>query len=287
MVVAYKNTSDLLACYEHLRDASAIKDIVIVDNSYYEVGSCLEYAGLGQLDERTHHVVASENLGYAAGNNLGIAYAEQFGADHILICNPDVLIDGVTLDSLLREMDERNLHLVSPRLLEKDTAGSFVELSNPGWDRFLGRGVIDVSSSRNSWRYIPTFYGACFLTTTCLVNEVGGLSEDFFLYGEEIDYTLRIMKSDYAWGISESTTVLHGRGSSISPGATKSVVSFFHAARSSVIVGRKYWPALVAVWIFARSTIGLSMALRGDRRESRAILSGLLAGWKAPIEVVR
>lgn len=283
VVVAYKNKQDLVSCYEQLRKSPQVQDIFIVDNSHGEVGSCFEYAGLRNLDEHTHHVVAPSNLGYAAGNNLGIARARERGADCILVCNPDVLVHHATVRSLLEEMDERGLDLISPRLLEEDVTGTYEILSSPGWDRWFGRGVINVPSIRKGRRYVPTFYGACFLMTARLADALGGLSEDFFLYGEEIDYTLRIRRSPYAWGISERSTVPHGRGSSISPLSTKSVTSFFHSARSAVIVGRKYWPAVVIPWIIARSALAFVLAVRGKRSQSKAVIGGLFAGCQAPL----
>lgn len=284
MVVAYKNKEDIAACYARLCNVPELQLIIIVDNSYGEVGSCLDYAGIFTTDDRTFHVVPPSNLGYAGGNNFGIEVAKHEGANHILVCNPDVLIDKGTVSSLLDEMKSRSVDLISPRLLEKDSAGIDIIMDNPGWDSYFGRGVVQIPNGRSSSRYVSTFYGACFLATTRLLESIGGLCDDFFLYGEEIDYTLRINRSKLQWAISTMNIVSHGRGSSISPGrGGKSTVAYFHAARSSVIVGRKYWPRAMCGWIAARLFLAGYSVARGRVSESRAIVGGLLRGVRAPL----
>ncbi|WP_427172299.1 glycosyltransferase family 2 protein [Arthrobacter sp. 92] len=284
VVVAFKNGNDLAECYIRLCAIAEIRHIVIVDNSYWEVGSCLTYAGINAIDVRTIHAVPDGNLGYAGGNNFGIDVAKRAGAECVLVCNPDVLIEAETVTSLLSEMETRSLDLISPRLLENDPIGGVTLLSNPGWDAYLGKGVIDIPASRFASRYIPTFYGACFLATTRLWDHLGGLSEDFFLYGEEIDYTMRINRSSFRWAVSECSVVAHARGSSISPGRNgKSLVAFFHAARSAVIVGRKYWPAAVVWWTAVRLVFAGYLALRRRPSESRAVVRGLMQGVRSPL----
>lgn len=285
IIVAYKNRMDLVNCYSSIRYARGISSVFIVDNSYNEVGSCLEYAGLRDVDDRTHHVVAGRNLGYAAGNNLGIAVAKREGAEYFLVCNPDILIDDATITTLLQEMHDRGLDLISPRLREFDRDGAERIISNPGWDNYLGRGVVEIPSTRLRGRYVPTFYGACFLASARLLDLVGDLSDDFFLYGEEIDYTLRMRKSPLSWAVSAESVVSHGRGSSISPGSQgKSMISLFHSARSAVIVGRKYWPLALPTWILARSTLAASLILRGKLSEFRAIVAGVFHGLRVPLK---
>lgn len=285
MVVVYKNRDDLVACHSSLLASPDIDRIILVDNSFSAVGSCIEYAGIPCLDDRTHHLPAPDNLGYAAGNNVGMDAAVGEGADYVLICNPDVLIDNNTVNSLLEEMRDGGLDLISPQLLERGADGVHRTLSNPGWDRFLGRGVVEIPRTRWRSRYVPTFYGACFLISSQVLEAVGGLSEDFFLFGEEIDYTLRLEKFNFSWAISERTLVTHARGTSISPGTEgKSLVSFFHSSRSAVIVGRKYWHRALTGWVVARSLLAGYLTLRGKNSEAKAIISGLRQGLKVGLK---
>lgn len=281
--MAYKNRDDLAQCYAQLCAIPEIDCIVIVDNSYAEVGSCFDFADIQQIDARVIHAIPEGNAGYAAGNNFGIDVARKHGAEHVLICNPDVLISAETVSGLLSEMNSRALHLISPRLLEAVAGGGEQVVSNPGWDSILGKGVINIPVTPQASRYIPTFYGACFLASNKLFEQIGGLSEDFFLYGEEIDFTLRMDRSNLRWAISEEIVVSHDRGSSISPERSKSLVAFLHASRSTVIVGRKYWPRALIIWSAARVFYAGTLLLRGRPAESRAIISGLIQGFRLPI----
>lgn len=284
VVVAYKNRDDLVACYTSLCAIPRIDTIIVVDNSYAEVGSCFDYAGISHIQENVIHARPGGNIGYAGGNNFGIALARARGFDLVLVSNPDVLLDADAVDRLLSEMLRRSLDLISPRLLEKSAEVAESVLSNPGWDLWLGKGVIDIPPSLIGSRYISTFFGACFVATTQIIDSVGSLSDDFFLYGEEIDYTIRMNRANVRWGVSDDIVVSHDRGSSISPGgSSKSLVAFHHAARSTIIVGRKHWPKAVAPWLMARVFMAGWLLLRGRHRESKAILAGLSEGLRGSL----
>ncbi|WP_426996757.1 glycosyltransferase family 2 protein [Pseudarthrobacter sp. N5] len=286
VVVAYKSWTDLAECCARLRKIPAIEQLVVVDNSYSEVGSCLEHSNIHPVDRWITHAIPPSNLGYAGGNNFGFEVARTLGANEVLVCNPDVQIYSDVIEGLIAEMQTEALDLISPYMREVDLTGEVRNLKNPGWDQLLGKGVVEIPATLVKSRYIPTFYGACFIVTMRLIDDLGGLSEDFFLYGEEIDFKLRMERSAYRWAVSSDFGVTHDRGSSISPGeGGKSLVAFFQSARSAVIVGRKYWPQTVAFWTFARSVLAVALVFRGRPSEARAVVRGAIQGWKARVTI--
>lgn len=286
VIVVYKNGSDFRACVQQLSKINTIRRIIVVDNSYHEIGSCISEISEVIIDKLSH-IIPPYNLGYSGGNNFGIKSARGFDAKKILVCNPDVFIDSEALIGLTHEMTAKSIHLLSPFMVEPDTAGDIREFRLPGWDLWLGRGVLQIPPGAPRGRFLPSFYGACFIADVEVFDDVGPLSEDFFLYCEEIDYCLRMKDSDFRWGISDNWGVNHDRGSSISPAGSpgKSAISLMHSSRSAIILGRKYWPVRVVIWTTIRIAWSLSYIIRGNISSGKAILSGLREGWLATVSI--
>ncbi|WP_172465642.1 glycosyltransferase family 2 protein [Arthrobacter sp. Hiyo1] len=284
IVVAYKNGSELAECCQGLADLDDVDRVIIVDNSHGVAGSCLDASGL-VLGPKMIHAIPPSNLGFAGGNNFGIELARELNAARVLICNPDVIVGPDTLSGLLREMDSRSLDLISPYMREVDRDNYPVDFMWPGWDFWLGRGVLDISLASRIRRYLPTFYGACFVIRVDLLDDIGGLCEDFFLYAEELDFCRRIDDSGGRWSVSKEYGVFHARGSSISPtgGPRKSLTSLHHSSRSAVIVGRKYWPLAALWWTVVRFGWAVKFLLKGNHLGFRAVILGVLSGWRAPL----
>lgn len=282
VVVVYKAFLDLNYCLRSLRAGPAAR-VVIVDNSFHEAGSCVGHVKEWDND-RFEHIVPPENLGYARGNNLGMQRALELGAEFIIVCNPDVILGPSTIDGLVAELEYRSYGLISPFMVEHaDNSGSRPHLSRPGWDLTLGRGVITANANMRAARLYPTFFGACFVVRSDIVRRVGGLCEDFFLYCEEADYCQRLAVHEIRWAVSSKIGVEHNRGASISEGAAqgKSLVGLHHAARSMVILGRRYWPLRLLVWSALRIALSVLYFARGRTDGAYAIAAGVLSGWRA------
>src|SRR5271154_4715210 len=103
VVLNWNGLSDTLACLESLRHLNyANRRVLVVDNGSTD-GSV---AGLRRAPE-VEVIEAGRKLGYARGNNLGIRYALERGADFILVLNNDTTVDPMLLDELIAAA-ERN-----------------------------------------------------------------------------------------------------------------------------------------------------------------------------------
>src|SRR3989344_3736771 len=63
-----------------------------------------------------HFIKNTKNLGYAAGNNVGIEYALKRKADYILVLNNDVLLDKSLFESLVKNAQESSVGAVTPKI---------------------------------------------------------------------------------------------------------------------------------------------------------------------------
>ncbi|HEX7101233.1 MAG TPA: glycosyltransferase family 2 protein [Nitrolancea sp.] len=228
VIIVSWNTRELLArCLKSLyadADASSIAlQAVVVDNASSD-------GTIKMLAERfpaVHVVARSENSGFASATNAGI---RQALADEILLLNPDTeLLPGAlaALRSALHAMP--HVGLASGILLNPDhslqSAGyRFPTLTQSFLDFFPVHNRL-VASSLNG-RFQPGDglspyavdhpLGACMLVRSTVIEQVGLLDENYFMYSEEIDWCRRIGAGGWTILIAPSAHVIHYGGQSTS-----------------------------------------------------------------------
>ncbi|WNB85444.1 hypothetical protein [Cellulomonas sp. ATA003] len=133
-----------------------------------------------------------------------------------------------------------------------------------------------------TWRKIPYVAGHFFATTRATWEDIGGLSEDFFLFAEEADLAIRNGVTNSR--VADAVEVSHSRGASMSKesGALRSDAALFHSARSSMILFRKHKTLrrrlpIVAV---ARVAWAGAVAAKSRPRDGLTVLAGQLAGLR-------
>jgi GT2 family glycosyltransferase len=144
----------------------------------------------------------SQNLGFAAGNNVGILAAMAAGAKYVLILNNDTEVDP----GLIRELvsaceadDSIGISTAKMYFMEPPNiiwyAGSTVNLWT-GTFRHVGYGEVDNGQFDSVTE--PGFAtGCCFLIRADLLKKLGGFEERFFIYAEDLDLSVRCRKAGY------------------------------------------------------------------------------------------
>lgn len=137
-------------------------------------------------------VRSEENLGFSAGNNLGIRYAMRFTYDSVIILNNDTAIEQSALSRLQDALDANpDWGACIPKIKyydRKDTiwnAGGF--LKPLGNRKYLYANQVDNPEYTGS-QQVSFFTGCALMIRTSVISKYGGLCEDFF-FGEE-DYEL-------------------------------------------------------------------------------------------------
>ena len=228
-----------------------------------------------------------QNLGFAAGNNVGLRYAlSQPDMSHVWILNNDTLVEP----GCLAAMQRRLLRETTPKV-----CGSVIHFfDNPatiqaiGGNRFNTRtGVASQSEGRfrpeNELddcnlieQKIDYVSGCSMLIPRGLLESVGLLNEDYFLYYEEIDWFTRAGKSSRPC-VAVDAHVYHREGGSIgSPSwrqATPSLLADFHIFRSKHLFMRKYHRDNL-LWCYLHSCMEIGKrVLRGQFQNARVVLS--------------
>ncbi|MFK7803660.1 MAG: glycosyltransferase family 2 protein [Anaerolineae bacterium] len=147
-----------------------------------------------------------ENLGFPAGNNRGF---DACTGEYILLLNPDTVVHGQALELLMKFLDDNpKIGAVGSRLLNTD--GSLQESCYPRptlgreiWrlfhlDKLKPKGIYDMDSwSLETPRQVDVLMGACILCRRPIIEEIGGMDEEYFMYSEEVDLCFRIQKAGW------------------------------------------------------------------------------------------
>jgi GT2 family glycosyltransferase len=162
--------------YEHLR-------VLVVDNGSSD--DSLAVARRFPVDIAAN----ARNIGWAGGNNVGIRRAIEMGADYLVLANNDIKVDPRWITEAVR------LAEVHPDIA---VVGFDVHEPIPGsTDTDSG-----FTAACDAWREPvvtpPTFVGGmAMFARVRTFEELGLIDENFFLYGEENDFQIRVRRAGY------------------------------------------------------------------------------------------
>lgn len=154
-----------------------------------------------------------KNVGFAAGNNLGIRAAR---GDLIATLNTDTKVEREFLQALSEPMAEPRVGMCAPLMLEMerrdivDAAGITVDRFGFGWNLGAGRPAREFTAPR------PVF-GACAgagLYRRALFDEIGGFDEDYFAFYEDVDLAWRARLAGWKALLVPQARVYHYHGGS-------------------------------------------------------------------------
>ena len=222
-----------------------------------------------------------ENVGFARANNQAIMQAR---GEYTLILNPDTIITGRCLqDGIAWMQSHPKCGAIGARMM--DANGVFLPESKRAfptpWVSFckiFGLSKLFPRSplfAKYHLRYlsdlepqcIDILSGAYMLCRTAVLQQLGGFDEDFFMYGEDIDLSYRIVQAGYEnWFLP--TPMVHYKGESTHKDSMRYVKIFYDAM---LIFYRKHFPRfnvifypIVKLGVIVRA--GLAMARRLVKR---------------------
>ena len=238
-------------------------EVFVVDN--HSRDDSVEYIR-ERFGERVHLIASNHNLGFARANNKAIAKAQ---GKYVLLLNPDTFVGESAIRQVLQFMDtHERAGGVGVRMFNAN--GSVARESRRGLPTplvSLGK-MLGFSNryymSHLSWNEpgrIEVISGAFCLLRRDALNKVGWLDEDFFMYGEDIDLSYRVLKGGYEnWYVPAS--ILHYKGESTQKSSFRYVHVFYQAM---LIFFRKHYSHLsflvslpIKLAIYTRAAIALA-----------------------------
>jgi len=291
IVIVNWNTRDLLRdCLRSLPAALAglETEVIVVDNASGDGSPAMvraEFPGVVLVE-------SGGNLGFAAGNNLGL---ERATGTAVLLLNPDTVCPPASLARLYRFLlGKPGAAVAGPRLVD---AGGRPTISGGSFPRtrFHWAGLVDprgiagidrrtFTPARNEpSRPVEYVMGACFLMSRRGLDEVGPLDERFFMYFEETDWCRRARDAGLEVWYCAETEITHLEGRAAEQASRFSILQFQKSYR--LYVAKHQGRARVLLFRLAQAAeYGMKALLRrlapGDRDRNRALarVYGLRAG---------
>ena len=245
------------AVYALLGSVGACVEVVLVDNGCTDgaVERLREVPGI-------RHVGDGTNLGYSAGNNLGVAATS---ADLIALVNGDLVVSPDAMAELVAALDEDDVAVAGgsirlgddPELL--NSAGNEIHFLGFSWCGHFG----EPASKWSARREIATAMGALVAFRRSIWDELGGFAEQYFVNHEDVDLCWRARERGYR--------ILH---------VPSSVgVHRYEFARTP---RKLYWSErnrlIFVLTCYERATLGL-LAPVGVLSEAALALVALRQGW--------
>lgn len=228
IIINYNGIYDTKECIESVLKSDYQPEILLVDNASDEdEGKIIsrEYTGI--------HVIKSEkNLGFAGGNNLGIKFAMEHGADYIMLLNNDTVIDPAMISELIKNANETDI--VAPRMFYYDkkdviwySGGNINKYSGNIRCKYFGKNVREVNDKIEECTFAT---GCCILFSVNLIDKIGGLKDDYFMYCEDTEFSIRVIEAGGVIRVIPSAKLWHKVSSSI--GGAGNAFSLYYSSRN-------------------------------------------------------
>ncbi|MCU0347363.1 MAG: glycosyltransferase [Saprospiraceae bacterium] len=314
IIVNYNVRHFLEQCLLSVRKANpngALGDVWVVDNN----SSDDSVAMVRQHFPEVQLIANQQNTGFAVANNQAIRESavlspqsavpslqsavlspQSAASAYVLLLNPDTV---VAEDTLTKCLDFMEAHPEAGGLGVKmiDGSGTFLPESKRGFttpwvafcktfglsaifpkSRLFGRyhlGFLD----KNETHEVDVLAGAFMLLRRSVLDKIGLLDEAFFMYGEDIDLSYRIVQAGYQNYYFADTAIIHYKGESTKKGSLNYVRTFYQAM---IIFARKHFQGrqatLFVAMIYGAIWLRAGMTLLGNffKKSQIPVLDALL-----------
>ena len=281
VVLNWNGIRDSLECLQSIETLTYPNyEIIVVDNGSTDGSvACLRsrYPNISIIENE-------KNLGFAEGNNVGIRYAFERGAHYVLLLNNDTVATPGFLDALVNvaERDPRG-GSVGPLIVHYDASRT---IWSAGGQTNLFSGKIASNRRQNRPQAncagvlrVDWISGCALLIKADVIEKIGLLDKDYFLYLEDADWGFRARESGYLSLIDCNTQILHKVGSSLAR-TSYSCSYYYYFARNTLLFFKKHgqwyhFAAFIARFCARYGMMLLWNAIRGDRARSAYIIAGI------------
>ena len=233
VVVNYNTREATSACLRSVLQASPSVDLelIVVDNGSTDGSAAAFREGFPAATV----IDAGENLGFARGVNRG---AQAASGEWLLLLNPDTLTLPGSLRALLQFADANPEYgVLGGRTLRPDgsvdpsscwgapTLWSLTMFATMLSTAFKRSPVFDPESlgrwQRDSVREVPIITGCLLLVRLADWERLGGMDEDYFLYGEDAEFSMRAGRAGLRRVVVPDAVIVHEVGGSSDAGGEK------------------------------------------------------------------
>ncbi|HMQ06969.1 MAG TPA: glycosyltransferase [Saprospiraceae bacterium] len=262
IIVSYNVKHFLTQCIQAIFQSNSFPyrfEVIVIDNCSTDGSAELLKEKFSQ-SIRLH--VNSKNVGFSRANNQGLAVAS---GKYILFLNPDTILGEFTIQSVLDYIQKnQSLNIGAVGVKMVDGRGKYLPESKralPGiWNSFCKLSGLSYWFSRSKFfsgynltyldedqiQQIDVVSGAFFLLKKEVLDKTGGFDEGFFMFGEDIDLSKRILDAGYSNIYFPQTSIIHFKGESI---RKKDLAYYSNFYNAMAIYARKHFNPLTTFFL--------------------------------------
>jgi hypothetical protein len=230
---------------------------------------------------------AGDNLGYGGAVNLALDSIDKTSSWRgVWILNPDTEPDPTALETVVNYAEREGFGLVGCRLV--DSVHKTIQMR--GGARFhraigrstaLGHGEAANAPANTAQleRRLDWISGAAAYATRSFIETVGPMNDQYFLYCEDIDWSLR--RGPFRLGYAHDAVVLHVGGTTTNrKSGSASHLTIYLAERNRLLLMRNHFPLLYPLTAAVACVSLIKYLIKGDFRGSVIAWRGWLAGLR-------
>lgn len=275
----------------NLEEYSKLKDYIFpIENKPISFSSIKqkEIIKLKQLQTKKITLIQShENNGFAAGNNIGIHFAKMNNDfKHLWLLNNDTVIQPNTLGELVKTYSkysiEKSIGVLGSKLYYYDYPKEIQGLGAK-FNKFTAsvRTITSIDNNLNSMELLKVDYaiGASIFVSKDFIKNVGLMNEEYFLYYEELDWSIRSKKHGYNTYTCTSSIIYHKQGKTTGTGKNHKNKNLFieqFKYINLIKIYKNYFPSLILIPKSILLLKALKKSLAGNKEESKMILDVFL-----------
>lgn len=255
-------------------------ETIVVDNGSRD-GS--DAAIEGRFKDRVRLLRAGRNLGYGAGNNLGLREAR---GRHLVLLNNDAVAAPGFVEALVAAAEAGpRVGMVAAKVLDYEHRERIDTVGHLLYPDGLNRGRGRLETDRGQYDACRTALfpsGAACLYRREMLDEIGRFDEGFFLYGDDAELGLRGRVAGWDCALAPAAVAFHHY--SRSAGAWSPLKAFYVERNRVLVLLRSFPAALVAAspaWTALRLALQLKGALAGQGAAGRLARERSLPGLVA------
>jgi len=230
-------------------------------------------------------IQTGENLGFAGGNNVGIRYAlAKKDFDYIILLNNDTVVERSFITKVisayrkLESTGERKIGLVGCRINHY----SFPEKSwfTKGKFNWYREGIHIVDENIKGIVESEFITGCAVTIPRYILDDIGLWDEEYFLYGEDTDYSMRVRKKGYKNFVNTECVVYHKI--SATTGGKFSPIQYYYGNRNRLLFHYKHYSKIsffffFIVFILTRTFRATQFILTGKLSTLKIMIKGILS----------
>jgi len=268
IVLHYGNPDDTKKCLKSLEnlDYDNFK-VVVVDNG---TGDKLK---IENCKLKIVWLFNQTNLGFAGGNNIGIKQAIEKAADYVLLLNNDTVVDRNFLKKLVEVGEsDKKAGILGPIIYEYQSDKIHFAGGKINW--LYTKGIHNQNlESRIKNLECDYITGCCLLIKRRVIDKIGLMPEEYFLYLEDVDWCLKARKVGYKCVLVPSAKIWH----KVSASAKAESFSYiYYHYRNGLLLAKRHAPLVIKILAYFISFLGyIKQLIKPPSKWTKAIKLGI------------